>query len=141
MTLVVRVPLIMMFGDGLCLCPWLVLIRWEVSEANRKHLIPHELRHVEQQRVDGWWRFWWSYLTDQRAKLAYEVQAYKVSIASGLSLWVAADVLANEYRFKFGGKQLTHAQAQMLLEAVVDDGPLLSASRIQELLAAQTATH
>lgn len=112
--IILRMPLVMLFGDGLTVCPWLVLIRWEVPDGIRKHLVPHELCHVAQQRADGWLRFWWRYITDQKAKLVYELEAYRVSIANGMPLSEAARVLAT-YRIKINGVQLTPDQASFLL--------------------------
>lgn len=114
--LILRTPLIMMWGDGLTVCPWLILIRWEVSETNRKHLIPHELCHVAQMRRDGWLRFWWRYTTKQSEKLAYEVEAYSVSIAHGMYPPEATRMLSKYYTFDDDGTQLTSEQALELLE-------------------------
>lgn len=116
-TLVLRVPLIMLWGDGLTICPWLVLIRWEMSEAQRKHLIPHELVHVEQMRRDGWFRFYWRYLTDQKERLAYEVAAYKVSVANGMYIYEAARALSKYYIYTDDGTPLTMEHAKQLLES------------------------
>jgi hypothetical protein len=119
-TLVLRVPLIMMFGDGLTLCPWLVLIRWEVSAFQRKHLIPHELCHVAQMRRDGVFKFWWRYMTSQKERLAYEVAAYKVSVEKGLYIGEAARMLTKYYITNADGSLLTIEQATQLLEVTND---------------------
>jgi hypothetical protein len=108
----------MMFGDGLTVCPWLVLIRWEVRESQRRHLIPHELCHVEQMRRDGWFTFMRRYLTDQKERLAYEVAAYKVSVAHGLYIGEAARMLTKYYITNADGSRLTIEQATQLLEKV-----------------------
>jgi hypothetical protein len=115
-TLVLRVPLIMMFGDGITICPWLVLIRWEVRESQRKHLIPHELCHVEQMRRDGWFTFMRRYLTNQKERLAYEVAAYKVSVANGMYIYEAARALTKYYIYTDDGTPLTLEHAKQLLE-------------------------
>jgi hypothetical protein len=115
-SLILRVPLIMLWGDGLTVCPWLVLIRWEVSKATRQHLIPHELCHVAQMRRDGWLRFWWRYLTKQSEKLAYEVEAYSESIANGMHPTIAYYLLSKYYKFDEDGSQLTEVQAKELID-------------------------
>ena len=115
--LILRVPLIMMFGDGLTVCPWLILIRWEMSATQRKHLIPHELTHVAQMRRDGWWTFMRRYLTDQKERLAYEVAAYKVSVANGMYIYEAARALSKYYIYTDDGTPLSMEHAKQLLES------------------------
>ncbi len=48
-------------------------------------------------RRDGLLRFWWRYATSRRHRLAYEVEAYRVSMAHGFPLARAARTLATGY--------------------------------------------
>jgi hypothetical protein len=67
-------------------------------------------------RCDGWLRFWWSYVTNQSIRLAYETCAYKVSIANGLPLEEAARMLTKYYILNADGSPLSLDQAKVLLQ-------------------------
>ena len=90
--------------------PSLILIpRW--AKGNVPYLA-HEQVHAMQQEVDGVLTFWWRYLTSKAHRQAYEVEAYKVQIANGASIFSCAIQLSNGY-----GLNLTQAEALKLLES------------------------
>lgn len=98
------------WADGFTLCPRLVLIH--PRAATDHGLRAHELVHVDQMRRDGWTRFVWRYLFRRSWRQAYEVAAFKVSLAHGARLEVIAELLATEYRLR-----LSVADAVALLVA------------------------
>ena len=55
---------------------------------------------------------WWRYLTSKAHRQAYEVEAYKVQIANGASVFSCAVQLSNGY-----GLNLTQAKSLKLLES------------------------
>jgi len=71
------VPDLVLFGVwGFTTSPWLVLIA--SSQKDNAALIAHERCHQMQMRRDGLLTFWWGYLTSKHARLAYEIEAYRV---------------------------------------------------------------
>jgi hypothetical protein len=78
------------------------------------------LRHVEQQRRDGLLTFWCRYLSSEKHKLAYEVDAYKVSMQHGMSPWEAAYLISRDYELDDDGTQITHDEAAYLLATQTD---------------------
>ena len=104
------VPQPLLFGFwGASIAPWLMLVA--IDYKDHAALIAHERIHQEQQRRDGLLRFWWRYITDKRARLDYEVEAYRVwvQVAPG-DLWRCVYSLRTGY-----GLQLSDADAIALL--------------------------
>lgn len=94
---------LLFWADGFTPFPWLILIH----PRNRSHwsldgLIAHERKHQEQMDRDGWFRFVFRYLLSKRWRLAYEVEAYKVSIEHNMSVGHAANLIATGYRLPHG---------------------------------------
>ena len=89
---VVRVPWLPVF-EGFTPCPWLVLVRLDASVG----LVQHEIRHTQQMRRDGWVRWWARYIFSRKWRLAYESDAYAVSVRHGDSLDECARWLASKY--------------------------------------------
>jgi hypothetical protein len=83
-------------------------------KAQFKHSIAlhkHEETHQMQMRRDGLLKFWARYLFCPSCRLAYEVEAYKVSIEYGTPLNVCAIYLSSMYYLN-----LTVEQAEELLK-------------------------
>ncbi len=74
-------------------------------------LLAHEQVHVRQMRRDGLLRFWWRYMTSRAHRLAYEVEAYRVSLAYGSSLASVARTLATGYWLGINEQQARAALA------------------------------
>jgi hypothetical protein len=71
------VPDFFLFGVwGFTTSPWMILIA--SSQKDNTALIAHERCHQMQMRRDGLLTFWWGYLTNKHARLAYEIEAYRV---------------------------------------------------------------
>lgn len=109
---VAEVPSWLMFGwDGAAWSPGVIVINRDAR--NKPALLAHERCHQAQQRRDGLLRFWWRYLTRRQARLAYEVEAYRVWLdVSPGDRWRVLHILVNSYGFG-----LTTAQAEALLES------------------------
>lgn len=77
-------------NDGVSVLPDPLLLGWwggawipgivvvARSHAANAALLAHERCHHRQQARDGYIRWAWRYLTDKRARLAYEIEAYRV---------------------------------------------------------------
>lgn len=96
-----------LFADGFA--PLFCIVIKE-KYRNDVGLLQHEITHIEQQTRDGKLRWVWRYITSKVWRLAYEVEAYKVSIAHGMSIEKAAMYLARDYRLG-----ITEAEAKVLL--------------------------
>ena len=95
---------------GITLVPSLILIpQWAKNDTA---YLRHEQTHATQQKRMGVFIFWWLYLTDKTARKWIEVEAYKVQIANGASVFSCAVQLSNGY-----GLNLTQAESLKLLEA------------------------
>jgi hypothetical protein len=75
-----RVHKIFLLGwHGVCLAPWCILVYVDCE----KTIPAHERVHAQQQLALGRWfgflKFWWLYATDKQKRLAWEVEAYRVS--------------------------------------------------------------
>ena len=57
----------------------------------------HEETHQKQMRDNGVFKFWFTYIFHPCCRLAYEVEAYKVSIEHGTPIDVCAVHLAGMY--------------------------------------------
>jgi hypothetical protein len=86
---------LLLWASGMTVTPWLIVIHPNCR--GDAGLIAHEQVHVRQMQRDGLLRFWWRYATSRRHRLAYEVEAYRVTIAHGCSLARAARTLATGY--------------------------------------------
>lgn len=94
---------------GLALTPSLSIVAR--GYRNLPALIAHERVHQEQMRRDGTLTFWWRYITDKRARLDYEVEAYRVWVQhSPGDLWRVVGMLQGY------GVALTYAEAVALLD-------------------------
>lgn len=103
-------PNALMFGYGGS-APFPFLMILAQSHKDNKALIAHEECHQQQQRRDGLLAFWWKYLTSKPARLAYEVEAYKVWLkVAPLDIHKVVNWLTDNY-----GLDLTHKQAYKLL--------------------------
>ena len=86
---------LLVWACGMTVAPGLIVIHPRYR--GNAGLLAHEQVHVQQMRRDGLLRFWWRYATSRRHRLAYEVEAYRVSMAHGCTLNSAARVLATGY--------------------------------------------
>ena len=86
---------LLLWACGMTVTPRLIVVHPRYR--GDSGLIAHEQVHVQQMRRDGLLRFWWRYATSRRHRLAYEVEAYRVSMAHGCTLNSAARVLATGY--------------------------------------------
>ncbi|HSW17863.1 MAG TPA: hypothetical protein VLJ86_11590 [Ramlibacter sp.] len=100
----------LVWASGMTLTPRLIVVRPECR--GDLGLIAHEQVHARQMRRDGLLRFWWRYATSRRHRLAYEVEAYRVSIAHGLPLGSAARTLAAGYWLRIDEAQARAALLQ-----------------------------
>jgi hypothetical protein len=66
------------WADGFTWSPKLVFIRPECRDDVA--LLMHELKHVEQMEREGTWRMRWWYVTNRKARLEYEIEAYRESV-------------------------------------------------------------
>lgn len=73
-------------------------------------LLAHEQVHASQMRQHGWLRFVLLYLLSRRHRAAFEVAAYRTSMANGMSPHTAAHHLATVYWLG-----INHQQALSLL--------------------------
>lgn len=60
-------------------------------------LLPHEQVHQAQMKKVGTPTWWFRYATSRKYRQAYEVEAYKVSIAKGGSIEGCARFLSGNY--------------------------------------------
>jgi hypothetical protein len=86
---------LLLWASGMTVTPRLIVLRPECR--GDAGLLAHEQVHAAQMRRDGLLRFWWRYGSSRRHRLAYEVEAYRVSIAHGCSIGRAARTLATGY--------------------------------------------
>lgn len=86
---------LLVWAQGMTLAPWLILIHPRCR--GDTGLLAHEEVHARQMRRDGLLRFWWRYATSRAHRLAYEVEAYRVSLAHGSTLASVARTLATGY--------------------------------------------
>lgn len=86
---------LLVWACGMTLAPRLIVIHPRYR--GNAGLLAHERVHVAQMRRDGLLRFWWRYAFSRRHRLAYEVEAYRVSMAHGCTLASAARTLATGY--------------------------------------------
>lgn len=78
--MVFHIPDRLLFGfGGAAWIPGIILIG--KSNKGNAALIAHERCHHDQQRRDGYLRWCWRYVTDRRARLDYEIEAYRVWLA------------------------------------------------------------
>jgi len=98
-----------LFAAGFTPLPNLMFIKAQFKHSIALH--KHEETHQMQMRRDGLLKFWARYLLHPCCRLAYEVEAYKVSIEYGTPLDVCAVHLANMYYF-----DITVDQARDLLK-------------------------
>jgi hypothetical protein len=77
---------------------------------NNNALIKHELKHVEQMKNVGTFKWWFLYLFSPLFRQSAEVEAYKVQIENGMLLSEAAQFLSTMYHL-----DLTYDQAAKLL--------------------------
>ena len=99
---------LLFWADAFTVSPNLVLVRPKYQKD--AGLLAHERVHQGQMRADGWLRFVWRYLCSRRWRACYEVEAYRVSIAHGMPLPLAAWHLKTKYWLG-----ITHQQAVDLL--------------------------
>ncbi len=111
---------LLFFAAGLTLCPRLVLVH--PAARGDAGLLAHEMVHVAQMRRDGTLRFLWRYLMSRRHRLAYEVEAYRVSVRHaphGLTQFARA--LSRSYWLRIGEPEalalLAHALPVRAAEA------------------------
>ncbi|MEJ7929268.1 hypothetical protein WG922_04705 [Ramlibacter sp. AN1015] len=98
---------LLVWACGMTLAPRLIVIHPRYR--NDAGLLAHEHVHVEQMRRDGLLRFWWRYACSRRHRLAYEVEAYRVSIAHGSTLAGCARTLATGYWLGIDERQAREA--------------------------------
>jgi hypothetical protein len=98
---------LLVWACGMTLTPRLIVLhpRWRHDAG----LIAHEKVHAMQMRRDGLLRFWWRYATSRRHRLAYEVEAYRVSMDHGCTLASAARTLATGYWLGIDERQAREA--------------------------------
>ena len=80
---------------GITLSPSLILINRKFR--NDKALLAHELCHAQQMIVTGTLKFWILYLFSRQFRMKSEIEAYKVSIKTGRSMYLCAYNLADMY--------------------------------------------
>lgn len=105
----ILVTRLLFWADGFAVSPSLMLLHPRSKQD--AGLIEHERVHQRQMRADGWLLFIVRYLFSRRWRTLYEVEAYRVSIAGGMSRRRAAHYLATSYWLR-----LTQEQAEQLLE-------------------------
>jgi hypothetical protein len=98
---------LLVWASGMTVTPRLIVIH--ASCRGDRGLIAHEQVHAMQMRRDGLLRFWWRYATSRSHRLAYEVEAYRVSISHGYPLGSAARTLANGYWLRIDEAQARQA--------------------------------
>ena len=86
-----------LFAAGFTPLPNLMFIKAQFKHSVALH--KHEETHQMQMRRDGLLKFWARYLFCPSCRLAYEVEAYKVSIEHGTPIDVCAIYLAGMYYF------------------------------------------
>ncbi|MBL0420864.1 hypothetical protein JI739_10955 [Ramlibacter sp. AW1] len=97
----------LVWACGMTVTPRLIIIHPRFR--GHPGLLAHEKVHAEQMRRDGLLRFWWRYASSRRHRLAYEVEAYRVSMAHGCTLASAARTLATGYWLGIDEQQARHA--------------------------------
>lgn len=101
---------LLFFADGFTVHPSLIVMK--PSRRGDEGLLQHELVHTRQMAKDGVIAFWLNYLLSRRCRLAYEVEAYKISIK--YAPWNVdgfARILASSY---FLGISYEQAKAELL---------------------------
>jgi hypothetical protein len=82
MTRVIRTKL-MPAGTGMAFIPGVILIGEWATEI----LVKHELRHVDQQKRDGWVLWMLRYVFSIPWRIEYEAEAYAVSVVEKQQAW------------------------------------------------------
>lgn len=78
--MILHIPDRLLFGfGGAAWIPGIIFIG--KSHAGNAALIAHEQCPHDQQSRDGWLRWCWRYVTNRRARLDYEIEAYRVWLA------------------------------------------------------------
>jgi len=85
--------------DAITIGTW-IFIRPDAGSS----VLPHETVHVEQFLNDWWFPLKYLLSTDYRYKA--EIEAYKVSIQTGLNLHDAVYYLLHDYGFHKTGKEI-----------------------------------
>ena len=97
----------LVWASGMAVCQRLVLIH--PTRRGDLGLLAHELTHVAQMQACGTALFWARYLLTRRWRLAYELAAYRVSLAyAPWELDGYAHILATKYWL---GITVAHARA------------------------------
>ena len=92
------------WADGFTWTPNLIWIHPACREDFS--LLKHELKHVEQMKREGPWSMRWWYVTNRKARLEYELEAYRESVRFDRRPEWYAQIIMNKYGFEITRREV-----------------------------------